>query len=478
MPWQQDVFDVATEVMPDGSWAYTIVVVTVPRQAGKTTLFGPVAEHRTLIRPACKCWLTAQTRQDARDTWMDVVERLRRSPLAGSFRIRESNGSESITSPSGSTFRPFAPTEDALHGKANELVGVDEAWAFDAAQGAALDQAILPTFTTTGGQLWIISTAGTSWSTWLLGYVQRARAALAAGQRDTIALFDYGVTDEGAAVIERGLRDGATDAETEAAFDAVLAAHPATGYTVKKAALRQAAASMSPGDFLRAFGNYWTAATDQIIPEHDWQLLRVPVDAWTAPDLGSTRLALAVSPDGRDASLGVAWRPRPGAPARVDVVDARPGTSWVDERAAELRTRWRITSPVVTDSAGPVLDVADRLRRKGIEVEALPTRSFVASCSAFLAAVLRRDVEHVGRPDLDRSVRAAARRQVGDGGWAWSRLHSAATIAPLEAVTLALWGLDHAPEAPPAPVVVAARRRDSASSRRNRGDRTGRAWPG
>jgi len=298
-----------------------------------------------------------------------------------------------------------------------------------------------------------------AWSTWLLGYVQRARAALAAGQRDTIALFDYGVDDEGAAVIERGLREGATEAETEAAFDAVLGAHPATGYTVKKAALRQAAASMSPGDFLRAFGNYWTTATDQIIPEHDWQLLRVPVDAWTAPDLGSTRLAVAVSPDGRDASIGVAWRPRPGSPARVDVVDARPGTSWVDERVSELRERWRITSPVVTDSAGPVLDVADRLRRKGIEVEALPMRSFVASCSSFLSYVLRRDVEHVGRPDLDRAVRAAARRQVGDGGWAWSRLNSAATIAPLEAVTLALWGLDHAPEPPAAPVIVSAARR-------------------
>lgn len=459
MPWQQDVFDVATEILPDGSWAYPIVVVTVPRQAGKTTLFGPVAMHRTLAKPDCLTWLTAQTRQDARDTWLDIVKRARRSPLGPALKIRESNGSESTTSPVGSTFRPFAPTEDALHGKANELVGVDEAWAFDAAQGAALDQAILPTFTTTGGQLWIISTAGTAWSTWLLGYVQRARAAVKAGQRHTIALFDYGVDDEGAATIERGLRDGATEADLEAAFAAVLACHPAAGHTVKPSALRQAAANMTAGEFLRAYGNYWTAAADQIIPEHDWQLLRVPLDSWSAPDLGSTVLGVACSPDGRDASIAAAWRPRPGAATRVDVIDARPGTSWVAARVVELRDRWRVTAPISVDSAGPVVAVADEIRRKGVEVGPLPTREYVAACAAFLAAVLRQDLHHPGRPDLDAAIRSAARRQVGDGGWAWSRLNSAATIAPLEAATVARWALDHAPAPAAAPVIVAARRR-------------------
>lgn len=462
MPWQRDVYDVAGEVLDDGSWAYTVIVVTVPRQAGKTTLFGPVALHRTLAKPECKAWLTAQTRQDARDTWLDIVSKVRQSPLREVLKIRESNGSESTTTPTGATFRPFAPSEDALHGKANELVGVDEAWAFDAAQGAALDQAILPTFTTTGGQLWIISTAGTAWSTWLLGYVQRARQAVAAGQRDTIALFDYGVDDQGAETIERGLREDAPPEDLEAAFDAVLAAHPAAGFTVKKSALRQAAASMSAGDFLRAFGNYWTAASDQIIPEHDWQLRRVPLDGWSAPDLGSTVLGVAVSPDGRDGSISAAWRPRPGAPTRVDVIDARPGTSWMANRVVELRERWRVTAPVAHDSAGPVLVVADELKRKGVETGPLKTSEYVSACAAFLAAVLRQDLEHPGRPDLDQAVRGAARRNVGDGGWAWSRLNSAVSIAPLEAATVARWAVDHAPEPAAAPVVA------SAASRRRR----------
>lgn len=38
MPWQIQVAEVAGEVAPDGLPAYPEVVVTVPRQSGKTTL--------------------------------------------------------------------------------------------------------------------------------------------------------------------------------------------------------------------------------------------------------------------------------------------------------------------------------------------------------------------------------------------------------------------------------------------------------
>src|SRR5690242_21435030 len=56
-PWQRQVVDVGTELVPDPtgrvivdgirhSWAYTTVVVHVQRQAGKTTLLGPKNLHR------------------------------------------------------------------------------------------------------------------------------------------------------------------------------------------------------------------------------------------------------------------------------------------------------------------------------------------------------------------------------------------------------------------------------------------------
>ena len=38
MPWQRQVADVALELDDAGRFAYPLVVITVPRQSGKTTL--------------------------------------------------------------------------------------------------------------------------------------------------------------------------------------------------------------------------------------------------------------------------------------------------------------------------------------------------------------------------------------------------------------------------------------------------------
>lgn len=454
MPWQRHVVDVGTELNPDGSWAYRIVVVTVQRQAGKTTLLGPKIAHRCLTKTDARCWLTAQRRQDARDIWADVAQRVSRSPLASRVKVRRSNGSESLTFPTGSTFRVFAPTEDALHGKANECVDVDEAWAFDAAQGAALEQAILPSFTTTGGQLWIVSTAGTAESAWLREHVERGRAAVEADRRDTVAYFEWSLADDAVAVVTRGLEAAASDADRAAAFAAVLDAHPAAGRTLRVDALEQAASSMSPGDFLRAFGNRWTRTADRVIADHAWAAVLAPT--WPPPP-GQVALAFDVAVDRSDAAIVAAWRDTDTGPIRVDVVEAHPGTGWLADRVAALAARWRPLA-IGHDQAGPAGDVADELRRRGVELVSTTAREYAAACASFLAAVTDRRVEHRGQDALDDAVAAAAQRPLGDA-WAWSRRGSAGSIAPLVAATLAAWAFDHKPAPAARPVVAVARRR-------------------
>src|SRR5690625_1016578 len=61
MPWQHRAADVALEVDPaTGHYWYSIVVVTVPRQAGKTKLESDVADHRCLTTPRGRVWVTMQ----------------------------------------------------------------------------------------------------------------------------------------------------------------------------------------------------------------------------------------------------------------------------------------------------------------------------------------------------------------------------------------------------------------------------------
>lgn len=470
--WQQLVADVATELVPDVegriivdgrrySWAYTTIVVHVQRQAGKTTLLGPKNLHRCLMTTGAKTWLTAQTRQDGRDTWKDVAELVSRSPLAGLVDVRRSNGSEELLVPgTGSTFRVFAPSEDALHGKANESVDVDEGWAFEHVQGLALQQAILPTFTTTGGQLWLTSTAGTAASTWLRSYVDRGRAAVEADQRTGIAYFEWSMPAAEAGAVTQVLDelaragyklDDQLRERLDLAVDLVLAFHP--GRFVRRQAVLDAALTMPAGEFLRAYGNVWTMTSDRVVPDVAWRECRNP--KLQLPEPGSLALAFDVSVDRSSAAIGAAWRGEAGRPA-VDVVDARPGTSWLVDRLDELGKRWRVRE-LWADGAGPALDVVDELRRRGWTVHTTGTADYTAACAGWLSAVIAGQLQHPGRPALNEAVSNAARRELGDR-WAWSRRQSAGSIDGLVAVTVALWAFDHKPEPAAAPVIVSRRK--------------------
>ena len=80
MPWQQGVLDVGLEIDVDGQFCYSLVLVTVPRQSGKTTAFGAVMDHRAIKIPHARVWFTMQTAKDAVD-WLTNEH----WPLLGAF---------------------------------------------------------------------------------------------------------------------------------------------------------------------------------------------------------------------------------------------------------------------------------------------------------------------------------------------------------------------------------------------------------
>jgi len=449
MPWQRLVADVATERLADGSWAYTDVIVSVPRQSGKTTLIGPVGIERALTGPGRRCWYTAQTRQDARDSLMDdYAPRFEASPLAAAGRVRRSQGSEGIYLANRSAWRVFAPGEEALHGKANELVATDEWWAFDAVQAAALAQAIVPTFTTTGGQWWKLSTAGTARSVPLAEAIKRGRAAVQAGATTGTAAFVWALPEQHREEVMAGLVAGKHDPTAPAldrALDLLLAAHPANGYTLKPSTLRGALAVMDPAEFLRAYGNVPTATSSTAIDATAWASRLAP--SWPRPT-GPVALAFEVGLDRVDASIEAAWLDSDGR-VRVDVIDHRPGADWVASRVAELRDTWG-PAVIACDATGPVIDVADQLERAGVKVERLKSAQYATACAGFLSDVEDDRLRHPGHSALDDAVRNVATRPLGES-WAWGRRKSAASIAALVGATVARYALLHAPAPEPKP---------------------------
>ena len=244
MPWQQYAADVGLEVDADGRFVYQQVIVTVPRQSGKTTLFGAVMVHRAAIVPRARVWFTQQSQKDAVDWMTNELW-----PLLSGFgplaHLRRMAGSEHVRwEATQGLVRPFPPTPAGLHGKISDLVVIDECWAFDVYRGPALDQAIVPTTATRpNAQTWKLSTAGDSASGWWLGTVEQGRAAARHGRTDGVAYIEYGCPDT----------LDPTDPVSWPLY------HPAYGRTIGTSSMQAALDMLGPDEFGRAYGNRWRA---------------------------------------------------------------------------------------------------------------------------------------------------------------------------------------------------------------------------
>lgn len=432
MPWQQYVADVGleVEVLEDGRqrFVYALVLVTVPRQSGKTTLFGGVMEHRAILVPSARVWFTMQTAKDAVD-WLTNEHWPLLGPFGNHASLRRMAGSEHIKwRTSGGLVRPFPPNPTGLHGKVSDLVVIDECWAFDALRGQQLDQAIVPTQATRpNAQVWKCSTAGDGTSMWWLGAVEQGRAAATAGRTNGLAYFEWACPDD----LEPG--DPASWPQY----------HPAYGRTIGAESMQAALDMLGPDEFARAYGNRWVSMVARVIPLGAWRAARdeeAPI-----PEAEHMALGFDVALDRSDACIVAAWRDE-GGRGHIEVADHRPGVGWLPERLTELAEKWRPRA-LGFDAAGPAIDVADACARAGLEPEGLKAREYAAACAGFLEALMASPPMLRIRPHaaLDTAAGVAARRSVADA-WAWGRRQSATSISPLTAATVALWAYDHAPE--------------------------------
>lgn len=406
MPWQSLVADTALEVGPDGNYVYGTVIVTVPRQSGKTTLLRPVYMHRCLTTKRASTWLTAQTRNDARDLWEQTVEVVEDSALAPLIGVRRTNGSEHLMiNRTRGRFRVFAPGERALHGKSTHVVGVDEAWAFTLEQGEALDQAIVPTqLTIPGAQTWIVSTAGNAKSTWFRAMVTEQRALLEAGTpSETIAFFEWAVPPE---------------STTPAEFDTIARHHPALGHTITRQALRTAVERIKkPGERARAFGNYWVSSDEYVISPVLWESART-----FEPLVGRVAFAAETSADRQHSVIVAAGQLADGRHA-VEVIDVRDGSAWLAPRLIELVRQHRPLA-VVIDPYGPAratYATLEKERRTRIPLAVgFTAGDLVMACGNFQDGLVDGTLAHRANQRLDVAVAALTARTVREQE-AWSR---------------------------------------------------------
>lgn len=417
--------DVALEYDPKtGLLAYPLVIVTIMRQTGKTTLALAFELDRCIYRDdwggAQRVAYSAQTGWDARRKLIDdQVPLLEESPLLGFVkRILRGTGNEAVVFKTGSRIDLISGDKGAGHGRTLDLGVIDEA--FDDVDDRR-EGAMVPAMRSRrNAQRLVASTAGTDESLYLQRLVRLGRASVEEGKTEGIAYFEWSVPKEDDEDYE-GL--AWNEPETWRRYV------PALDETAERAMLN-ALETMSESEFRRAFLNQWmTLETDRVIPAESWE----SVSKRDARPKDPVRLALEVN---EDRSLGSLVAVGGGI---GELLDTFEGMSRVVTRCVEVARKQK--APLIVDKTGPAAGLGEEIQKKGVKVQFLSGPDVAAATGRFFDAVSDRKVIVRESAQFDLAASAVRKKPQGDR-FVWKRTTAVADVTPIIALTLAFGAPD------------------------------------
>lgn len=423
LPWQRYVADVANEVDPEtGLLWYETVIVVVPRQQGKTTLLEPTLVTAALRRPDIDVVYTAQDRQMSKRRLIDELadRRLARRPeLSGAFKVRRSNGSESIRWSNGSQITTVANTDEAGHGLTLDLACLDEAFSHE---DLTVVTALEPTtITRPDPQVWVVSTVGDGTDGLLQHYQEIGETSLRS-PLSRIAYFEWSATDD----------DDRDDPRTHARV------MPALGHTITAERIANRRANLTPEVFDRAYlCRRPSTELSAKLPAGSWSRCSSEVSP-IALEPGRLVMALDVAADRRSTSVAVAGTSTTSGSLAV-VTHSIDGVSSTAVREIAQLVSTLGPALIVADRRAGAGALVDALRLAGVPIEEITGPQLVSNCGSFYDAVTAEapEVEHDNQPALSAAANAAISRPLGDA-WAWDRRRSPVELSPLLAATHAV----------------------------------------
>lgn len=462
MSWQQQVLDVALEVvpavgadgeprfLPDGSrammLAYREVIVTVPRQSGKTTFWLTLACHRAAPLPGARPWAGPQrmafTMQDGwsahkkltTDHGPKLINSLIKPMLdtsAARDGMTKGAGNAALLFKGGSRIDVLSSTETSGHGLTLDLAGIDEAFAD---VDGRREQSLLPTMATRQSpQILVISTAGTDASIYLKRKVELGRAAVEDDVRTGVAYFEWSAPEDGEPFPD-GHLSKFDDPETW------RRCMPALGHTISIGVVEHALQTMSEGDFRRAYLNQWTASDERVISDEAWLAVCDPI----ASPAGDLTMAIDISPDRSSSAIAVA-----DDSGVVELIESAEGETTAERIIGMAQ---RAGARIVLDVGGPAGSLVADIEASGVDLIKMRSATVTQACGSFYDAVAEQKVSVRHDRRLDAAVAHAGKHPVGDA-WRWTRRGSG-DVTPVVAATLAHWAAKLPREEVPVPRVT------------------------
>lgn len=409
-PWQQDaVVDLLGED-ETGRWAATTGGLIVPRQNGKGSVIEALELAWLFLCDVELIFHSAHLFATSADAYRRIKGLIQQTPdLDRQVRkFSDSHGQEGVELRSGARLRFVTRSKSGGRGFPAPVVVMDEA--FNASQQAMA--ALVPTMAAQDNPFLLLTSSAPiddPCSDVLRQFMKRSRT----GEVDRRCYIEYAADRD--APLEEQLRQ----------------ANPGYGIRLNDDVIAEERELLSPEDF---------DAERLGIVDLDTETHRV-IDAllWSSPPpegcldakaayAGAIRTAVDVSPDGRSSAIGQSDG------TLVVVTKHQDGTGWVVPMLVDKGIR-----EVWLDAAGPAGQLVEPLEAAGITVHRVTFEQGKAAAAQFLTAVNDKLLRHIGQAELDRAAANADKREVGDGGFLWSRRKSTVDICPLVAVTWAKW---------------------------------------
>lgn len=422
--WQDGLGRLSLGKRSDGLYAAGIggVIVSIPRQTGKTYLFGWIVFALCTLFPNLTIVWTAHRTRTSDETF-EKMRAMAMKPKVAPFidgKPRSANGQQTVKFKNGSRIL-FGAREQGF-GRGFDEVDV---LVFDEAQiltESALSDMVPATNAAKNG---LVLMMGTPPRVKDPGEAFGARREDAlAGDPDTV--FVEFSADRGSKIID---------------WDQLAKANPSYPHrTSRTAILRMQKLLGSEDNFQREAYGVWDeeSAVKAAIPFSAWRVLKAK-----KPEQGRVAFGVRFTPDGSTVALAGGVRPDDG-PIHVEAFrqeNLGEGLGWLVDF---LVRRADSTSLIVIDGKSGAGALAQALKDEGITrrgLVVLPTMEQVVSAHAmFLESIKSGGLSHLGQGPLNKQVKDAVRRPIGkSGAFGWDA-NKGDSVALLEAVTYAFWG--------------------------------------
>jgi len=423
--WQQGAGRLILAKRADGLYAAGVggVVISIPRQVGKTYMVGWIVFALCTLVPGLTVIWTAHHTRTSNETFGKMRAMARKSSVSGYVEtVRAANGEQSVVFTNGS--RILFGARDQGFGLGFDMVDVlvlDEA---QRVKEAAMNDMVPATNAAPNGLVLLMGTPPRPSDNGEV-FTNRRKDALE-GDPDT--LYIELSADPGAKIID---------------WAQVEKANPSFPHrTGKTAILRMQKLLGSDEGFYREGYGIWDAddVGTGVFDMGKWAAHGGPL---TAPD-GPVVLVVDTN---LDRALSVVMAVGAGADGVPQVVRVQSGAgaAWVGPLVARVCAERPVAAVLLDDkkSTEPLaVAVSEALERAGltVPVERSTYSDMAEACSITFDLIHEGVMRHAGDPVLDAAVRAAVKDE-REGAFTWSRRKAGAQIVPLVAMSLGLWWL-------------------------------------